>query len=299
MNSSYLPESPLVSESARPFTIPHWQAPPVINQLMRTLGAAAEAFPPSIAIANSIAESVRATRSIWPLTGALDPMLPSYLQEILAAYSERSKSVAGSLAAKPVMEQLTWTLRSAAEAFRTSIAIPNSVAKSVQVTKSISPLTDAIDRLRSPFPPGIMAALGDNYLSISSLAGSQMDQQRRILGTIAGVSFPSMTIADSVAKSVQVTKSILPLTGTIDRLLPSYPQGVMRSFGLNATRGMASLRRSADLYHQVSRLSRASLLDRVPETAEDTGLIDSPSISREDELRALAKIKWSNQVADN
>ena len=242
MNSSRFIESLFVSESARMLTTPSLESSHVTDHLRRTFRVAVGVCSPSTAIADSIFESVQARGAISRLTCTAGLLLPPYLQKIFAALGANPGSMA-SLSGSQVLAQLRSSLWAAAEAFRPSMALASSIAVPVQVTKSASPHTDAIDRLPPSYPQGVMAALDENSMSkVASLTDSSVrDQLRRTLGTVAEVSSPSMALANSVALSVRATKFISSLTGAIDRLLPSYPRGVMAAFGVDSISRMASL----------------------------------------------------------
>ena len=209
----------------------------------------------------------------------------------MAALGEYSKSM-DHLSGGQLIDQLRRTLRVSDEVFHSSKANARSFSDSVQVMKSTSPLTGALDRLRPSYPQGIMASLRENSISrMASLAGSPVtDQLRNMHGTVAAACAPPVAVAKSIADSVQVMKPISSLTGALDRLRPSYPQGIMASLRENSISRMAAIGRSPDPY-PVSGFPYVPTHGRIAEMVEDTALVDSRSVSREDEFPYSSKLQ--------
>ena len=270
----------------------HLSGSQLIDQLRRALRVSDEVFHSPKANARSFSDSVQVMKSTSPLTGALDRLRPSYPQGIMAALGEKSISRMTFLAGSPVMDQLRNMHGTVAPASAPPMAVAKSIADSVQVMKSISSLTGALDRLRPSYPQGIMASLRDNSISrMASLAGSPVtDQLRNMHGTVAAACAPPMAVAKSISDSVQVMKSTSSLTGALDRLRPSYPQGIMAALRENSISRMAAIGRSPHLY-PVSRFPYVSTHGRIAETIEDTALVDSPSVSREDEFPYSSRLQ--------
>ena len=125
----------------------------------------------------------------------------------------------------------------------------------------------------------------------SSLPSNQLrDQLRRTLRVSDEVFHSSKANARSFSDSVQVMKSTSPLTGALDRLRPSYPQGIMASLRENSISRMAAIGRSPDPY-PISGFPYVPTHGRIAEMVEDTALVDSRSVSREDEFPYSSKLQ--------
>ena len=248
----------------------------VWDQLRSTLGAVARILPPSMDRVRPIVESVQTTKLMSSFSNAMDRVVPPY-HSVPASLSENSISGMTSVAAIPMMDHSTKTPWTVAE------ALPPPMAAANPITKPMSRFTDAMDRLVPSNHKSVAAALaGNSRYRMASLAGDTLkDQLTKTLGTIAEVSSPSMARANRIAESSQITRSLSPLTGAMDRLAPSYHKGVATALGENSISGMASLRCSADPY-QVPRILNVPTFGRTAKTVEDTSLVDTPSTSRAD-----------------
>ena len=181
MNSIRFLESHFLSEFTKLYTILSSARNPAVYELRRARGRFSGVYFPPIEIANSIAELVQVQRVISPITDALelDRLLPSHPRGILEAFGDNSRSVATSLARIQKMDQLRKIPRAAEQAFLPSMCIANSIVESVCATEAVSRLTGALDLLLPSHLQDIMAASGENFISMARLAGSQVWDQLR------------------------------------------------------------------------------------------------------------------------
>ena len=170
MSSFRFVARPFATEFRRLFTTSPLPSSQLRDQLRWTIDGSAEAFCTSMIIRDSIAESLQMTRTVSLKDWSLDQLMTSDLQDFLAALGEYSKSMA-HLSRSQLIDQLRRTLRVSDEVFHSSKANARSFSDSVQVMKSTSPLTGALDRLRPSYPRGIMAALRENSISRMAAIG--------------------------------------------------------------------------------------------------------------------------------
>ena len=241
MHSSRFLESQFVSGFSKLSTNSSLDRKLSIDELRSTLGRPYELLSPFRIIAHSIVES-GGTAEVLPLTGALDLPLTTYLQELVAALGENAVTMAG-LPGSQVWDQLRGTLAAAVETFPRSMTWANPTFESLQVTKLMSSFTDAIDRLVPSYHQGAAAALAKNFMSgMTSVAAKPIvDHPTKALWPVAEALRPPITAANPIAESVQVTNPKPPLPDAIDRLVPSYHQGVAAAVAKNFSSQIASL----------------------------------------------------------
>ena len=241
MHSRRFLESQFVSAFSKLSTSFSLERQLYIDEFRNTIGRYYEVYSPFMIIAHSIVGSVR-TVEVLPLTGALDLPLTTYLQEIVAALDKDAVTMA-TPAGSQVWDQLRGTLAAPEATLPRSMARANPIFESVQVTKLMSSFTDAIDRLAPSYRQSAAAALAENSLSgMASITTKPIvDRPTKTLWPVAKALPPPIAAASLMAESVQVTNPMAPLTDAIDRLVPSYHQGVATAFAENSISQMASL----------------------------------------------------------
>lgn len=165
------------------------------------------------------------------------------------------------------IDELRSTLGRPYEVFSPIRIIAHSILESIR-TAEVLPLTGALDLPLTTYLQELVAALGENAVSIADLAGSQVCiQQGGTLAAAVETAPRSMAWANPTFESVQVTKLMASFTDAIDRLVPPYHQGVTAALAKNSMSRMTSVAAKPIVDHPTKTLWPVAESLRPPITA--------------------------------